>query len=119
METRELTCIGCPVGCSLLVELMSGQIIKVTGNNCQIGERYAKSELTNPMRTLTSTVRTDSSHDPVISVKTQGEIPKSKIMECMKALKEIEVKMPINIGDVVLADVAGTGVNIVATKESK
>lgn len=117
MEKREITCIGCPVGCNLLVETESGQIIKVNGNNCQIGERYAFTELTNPVRTVTTTVLTDSLDNPVVSVRTQSDIPKSKISDCMRELKKVRLKVPVNIGDTVLENVAGTGINVVATKK--
>lgn len=117
MKTKELICIGCPVGCNLLVDIAEDGRMTVTGNDCINGDRYAQNELTDPRRIVTSTVRTDSTEDPVVSVKTIRDIPKSKITECMTSLKGIEVKVPIHIGDIVIADVAGTGVDIVATKE--
>ena len=116
MEKRELTCIGCPMGCALTVELEDGEILSVKGNTCAIGDRYARNEVINPERTVTSTVVVDGGEKPRVSVKTAGNIPKAKIGECMKAIDAVRVKAPVRIGDVVIADVVGTGVNVVATK---
>jgi len=116
METRELTCIGCPMGCALTVELDGNEVVSVTGNTCKRGEDYAKKEVTNPTRIVTSSVVVTGGTLAAVSVKTQYDIPKGKIFDCVKALKEVVVKAPVHIGDVVLADVAGTGVDVIATK---
>ncbi len=116
METRELTCIGCPMGCALTVELDGGEVVSVTGNTCKRGEDYAKKEVTNPTRIVTSSVVVTGGTLSAVSVKTQYDIPKDKIFDCVKALKEVVVKAPVHIGDVVLTDVAGTGVDVIATK---
>lgn len=118
MEIRDLTCIGCPIGCMMQVSLEGSQVIAVTGNTCIRGEEYAHKELTNPTRIVTSTVPVLKGSIPIISVKTQSDIPKSKIFECMKELKQCTVTAPVKIGDIIKANIAGTGVNIVATKES-
>lgn len=117
MEKRELICIGCPMGCPLTVELENGEIQTITGYTCRKGEIYARKEVTNPTRIVTSTVRVEGGRADMVSVKTREDIPKDKIFQCVKALKGVTVKAPIHIGDVVVADVAGTGVDIVATKE--
>ena len=117
MEKRELICIGCPMGCPLTVELENGEIKTITGYTCKKGETYARKEVTNPTRIVTSTVRVAGGRADMVSVKTREDIPKDKIFQCVKALKGVIVKAPIRIGDVVVADVAGTGVDIVATKE--
>ena len=117
MEKRELICIGCPMGCPLTVELENGEIKTITGYTCKKGETYARKEVTNPTRIVTSTVRVEGGRADMVSVKTREDIPKDKIFQCVKALKGVTVKAPIRIGDVVVADVAGTGVDIVATKE--
>lgn len=117
MERRELICIGCPMGCPLTVELENGEIQTITGYTCRKGEIYARKEVTNPTRIVTSTVRGEGGRADMVSVKTREDIPKDKIFQCVKALKGVTVKAPIHIGDVVVADVAGTGVDIVATKE--
>lgn len=116
MEKRELTCIGCPMGCQITVELEGTDILSVTGNTCAIGDRYARNEVIHPERTVTSTVVVDGGEKPRVSVKTSGNIPKDKIFACMKEIDAVRVKAPVRIGDVIIADVLGTGVNVVATK---
>ncbi len=116
MEKRELICIGCPMGCPLTVELEEGQVMSVTGHTCKRGDVYARKEVTNPTRIVTSTVKVDGGNADMVSVKTKEDIPKGKIFDCVRALKDVTVKAPVHIGDVVLADVAGTGVDMVATK---
>lgn len=117
MEKRELICIGCPLGCMVSVEMDGGEIKSITGNTCKRGEDYARKEVTNPTRIVTSTVRVTGGHLDMLSVKTQSDIPKGKIFDCVKALKDICVTAPIHIGDVIVENVADTGVNIIATKE--
>lgn len=117
MEKRELICIGCPMGCPLVVELDGAEIVSVSGYTCKRGEVYARKEVTNPTRIVTSTVKVEGGSADMVSVKTAEDIPKGKIFECVKALKGVTVKAPVHIGDVILSDVAGTGVNIVATKQ--
>ena len=116
MSTVNLICIGCPLGCPLTVEMEGNEVKSVAGNTCPRGDAYAKKELTNPTRIVTSTVRVTGGKLPMVSVKTESDIPKSKIFDCVKALKDIEVKAPVKIGDVIVENVAGTGVNIIATK---
>lgn len=117
MEKRSLTCIGCPLGCSVTVELKDGQITGVTGNTCKRGDDYARKEVTHPMRVVTSTVRVTGGVLPVVSVKTGQDIPKEKIMDIMENLADISVPAPVRIGDIILENVAQTGVNIIATKD--
>lgn len=116
METRTLTCIGCPLGCEITVSLQGGEVTGITGNTCKRGAEYARNEVTNPMRTVTSTVCVQDGMIPVVSVRTKGDIPKEKIGDCMKALKDVTIKAPVQIGDVVLPNVGDTGVDVVATK---
>jgi CxxC motif-containing protein len=116
MERKELTCIGCPMGCQITVELENGEILSVTGNTCAIGDRYARNEVIHPERTVTSTAVVDGGDKPRVSVKTAGNIPKDKIFECMKAIDAVRVKAPVHIGDVIIKDVVGTGVDVVATR---
>ena len=118
METKkiELTCIGCPMGCPMTVTMENGAVASVTGNTCPRGDAYARKEMTNPTRIVTSTVRVAGGRLAMVSVKTASDIPKGKIFDCVKALKDVEVKAPVKIGDVIVENVAGTGVNIIATK---
>ena len=120
METKkiELTCIGCPMGCPLIVTMEDGAVASVTGNTCPRGDAYARKEVTAPTRIVTSTVRLIGSKTGacVVSCKTAQDIPKGKIFAVTAALKDVIAAAPVNIGDVLLKDVAGTGVDIVATK---
>lgn len=116
MNTVNLICIGCPLGCPLTVEMEGSEVKAVSGNTCPRGEAYARKEMTNPTRIVTSTVRVAGGRLAMVSVKTASDIPKGKIFDCVKALKDVEVKAPVKIGDVIVENVAGTGVNIIATK---
>lgn len=116
MAKVDLICIGCPLGCPLSVEMEGEQIVSISGNTCPRGDAYARKELTNPTRIVTSTVRVAGGTLPMVSVKTDRDIPKGKIFDCVKALKEIDVPAPVTIGQVIVTDVAGTGADIVATK---
>ncbi|MBP3428704.1 MAG: DUF1667 domain-containing protein [Clostridia bacterium] len=116
MKTVNLICIGCPLGCPLTVEMEGNEVKTVTGNTCPRGAAYAKKELTNPTRIVTSTVRVVGGKLAMVSVKTKSDIPKDKIFDCVKALKNVEMIAPVKIGDVVLENVAGTGVDVIATK---
>ena len=117
MENREIICIGCPVGCPLEVEIENGVVTKVTGNTCKIGEGYAQKECTNPMRIVTSSVVVEDGIEAVVSVKTERDIPKGKIFACMRALKNVVVKAPVHIGDIILKDIVGTGLKMIPTKK--
>ena len=116
MEEKNLTCIGCPMGCFLTVKIKDGEVQSVEGNSCKRGAVYGRKEVTNPTRIVTTTVRVLNGTEKVVSVKTKEDIQKSRILDCIRELKEVTVTAPVEIGDVVLHDVAGTGVDIVATK---
>lgn len=115
MEKRELTCIGCPMGCAVTVTMEAGQVVKVEGNTCKRGDDYARKEVTNPTRIVTSTVMVEGGTDVTVAVKTRNDIPKGKIFDCVKSLKGVTVKAPVHIGDVIVKNTAGTGVDIIAT----
>ena len=119
MKKRELICIGCPMGCPIVVEMEDGKVLSVTGNTCPRGESYARKEVTNPTRIVTTTVRVDGGKVPMINVKTERDIPKDKIFECIAALRGVTMKAPVHIGDIILENVADTGVNIVAAGNVK
>lgn len=117
MEKRTLTCIGCPLGCALTVELDGGVITRVAGNTCKRGDDYARKEVTHPMRSVTSTVAVAGGALPVVSVKTAQDIPKEKIMDIMENLKDLCVSAPVHMGDIILENAADTRVSVIATKE--
>lgn len=118
MENRDLICIGCPIGCIMNISIENKQVIEVTGNTCKRGVEYAHKEICNPTRIVTSTVPVIGGTIPIISIKTQSDIPKNKIFECMKELKNISVTAPVKIGDIIKSNIADTGVNMIATKEA-
>ena len=116
MEQRVITCIGCPLGCLVTVEMENGEIASVTGNTCVRGDSYARKEVTAPTRIVTSTVKVIGGNAPTVSVKTKADIPKDKIFDIVRELKEVEINAPIAMGDIVLKNVADTGIDVVATK---
>lgn len=112
---KEFVCICCPMGCRLSVKMnASGEVTGVTGNTCKRGEEYAVSEVTSPVRMVTSTVR--SKNGVMVPVKTREPIPKGKIFECMEMIKSAQISLPVQVGDVIVKDVAGTGIDIIATR---
>ena len=119
METKkiELTCIGCPMGCPLIVTMEDGAVASVTGNTCPRGDAYARKEVTAPTRIVTTTVRVTGGTLPAVSCKTRSDIPKEKIFDVVRALKSVVVPAPVRIGQVLLPGAAGTGVDVVATKD--
>jgi CxxC motif-containing protein len=118
-EKRELICINCPLGCPLVVTLEDGEVTSVEGNTCKRGDVYGRKEVTNPTRIVTTSVPVDgSASERMVSVKTASDVPKAKIFDVMEALKDVRATAPVHIGDVILDDVCGTGVSIVATREA-
>ena len=111
---RKIICILCPRGCAMTVNGELGAL-QVTGNTCPKGKEYAINECTNPVRTVTSTVRVSNRTDTMGSVKTAAPVPREKMMEVMGQLRSIQVKAPVEIGDVILENICGT--NILATKQ--
>lgn len=115
--TKHLTCIICPMGCQLDVTIPTPTdptSFTVTGNTCPRGDAYARKELTTPERTLTCTVAVIGGSRPLVSAKTNGEVPKEKLLDCMQTIKRLTVTAPIHTGDVLVHDLLETGVNLVA-----
>ncbi len=118
MAVSELICINCPLGCALRVETgEDGQVLSVSGNTCRRGEEYGRREVTAPTRTVTSTVQVAGGQAPVVPVRTRTDIPKEKIFDCMDAIRAALVRAPVRMGDVVIPNAAGTGVDVVATRD--
>ena len=112
---RELTCIICPIGCTLSVEIDGGNVICVEGYTCPKGMAYAKEECISPKRTLTTTVMSNAGRP--VACKTLTPIPKDKLREAMKIINSFKIDLPISIGDVIIEDVFGS--KIVATENLK
>ena len=110
-----LICINCPRGCHLTVEKVNDEIV-VTGNFCPRGEVYATNELVNPLRTLTTTVDIESERYSRLPVISSEPLPRGRIMDAMKSLKEIRIKAPVKIGDVIVENILDLGVDIIASK---
>ena len=110
---KELTCIICPRGCRLKID----DNMNVSGNFCMRGAMYAKQELTDPRRSITSIMRVSNRENLMVSVKTNKDISKAKIFEVLKAIENISVQAPIHIGDVLVKNAADSGADIIATKE--
>ncbi|MBR3001751.1 MAG: DUF1667 domain-containing protein [Oscillospiraceae bacterium] len=113
MAVKSMTCLECPRGCQLEIDL---ETLNVTGNFCQRGDAFAKAEVTNPLRVLTSTVRIDSQTETMLPVRTEVGIPKAKLFDAMEHLKSVRVKAPVLVGDTIEEDFCGTGVRLIATK---
>ena len=109
---KEFICIVCPRGCHVKVNGDS-----ITGNSCPRGLNYVKQEMSNPTRMLTTTVRVDDENIHVCPVRTESPIPKGLIFKAMEEVNKVTVKLPIKMHQIIVENVLGTGVNIVASKE--
>jgi len=116
METKELICVNCPMGCRVQVRMEGKQILEVSGNHCPRGKAYAEQECVRPMRILTSTVRIEGAIDRVIPVITEKDIPLDLMEEAMAEIRVIKVDAPVKIGQVLKENLAGTGVSLIASR---
>ena len=119
VEKIPLTCIICPMGCSMEVTVetdASGhkKVTAVKDNGCKRGEQYAAKELQNPTRTLTTTIKVEGGELPLVPVKTAGEVPKTSLLQCMEVVRRAGCKAPVKRGDILLYDLLGTGINVIA-----
>lgn len=116
--TTNMICIACPLGCKMEIKtIVNGSTAhRITGNKCPRGEQYAIKEMTNPTRMVTSTVLIENSHLPLLPVRTSEAIPKDKIFECMKVLDDVRLKGPVKAGDVVVENLLGLGIDIIASR---
>lgn len=119
VETKQMNCIMCPMGCLLTVTLTDGVVSDVTGNTCPRGELYARQEVTDPQRMLTTTVRVEGGALALLPVVSQTTLPKGKIMACAEALRQVSVKAPVHTGEVVVSDILGLGVDIIAARDMR
>jgi CxxC motif-containing protein len=113
---KEIICIGCPMGCYLTVDYVGTKIQDLSGNRCKVGQQYAEKEISNPERTLTTTMKVKHGNLPLVSVRTDKPIPKGRIFDAMNLLAKVEVDAPIKIGEIIIQNIFDTNVNIVATK---
>ena len=116
---KKITCIDCPQGCQLEVDIENGYVVKVTGQKCKKGEGYAKQEIENPMRVLTSVVLTQGMEMKMIPVKTSQPIPKAQLLPAMEAVKKIRLKYPVKVGTIIENNLLGLGVDLISTRDAK
>lgn len=117
LEHAHYLCIGCPLGCRLEVDAVEGEVVEVRGHSCKRGKEFAVQEYTDPRRFVTTTVRILGGRWPRLPVKTADSVPKARVADVARALHELTLEAPVAMGDVVLADVLGTGVDVVATRD--
>lgn len=112
---RTLTCIACPLGCTLLIELNGKNVVSIEGNTCPRGKEYAVSECTSPVRTVTTTMKCENGE--LVPVKTSKPIPKDKVFEAMEIINSTIAKLPLTVGDIIIPDLFGS--HVVATQCKK
>ncbi|MEA3363091.1 MAG: DUF1667 domain-containing protein [Thermodesulfobacteriota bacterium] len=116
LEKKHLTCIGCPMGCPLELVIVDGKIREITGNECKRGEDYARQEYIDPRRMISTTVSCNAGLWLRLPVKTAEAVPKDKVMAVVETLHTIEIEAPVQMGQVILNDVAETGIAAIATR---
>jgi len=113
---KDIVCIVCPMGCKIEATIMGEQVERVENAVCKRGIEFAKEEIENPTRTLTSTVKLVLDNLTRLPVRTANPVPKQKLSACMQAINQVIIQAPVTLGDVILSDLAGTGVNLIATR---
>lgn len=118
VQTVTKTCIVCPMGCELSIELdEQGRFVNVTGQRCPRGKEYAVKEVTDPRRVLTTTVAITGAAHPLLPVRTAQPIPKHLLFDAMRELRKVTVKAPVKVGDIILEDLLGTNIPVIATRD--
>ncbi len=112
---RNITCTVCPMGCSLIVSKIDGEY-KVEGNTCKRGAKYGVEEVTNPRRVITTTVKLSGSYLNLLPVKTNDSVPKELMFDIMEVLDKVCLEAPVSVGDIIVKDILGTGVDVVSSK---
>jgi len=113
---KHITCAKCSLGCRVFVEAVDEQFT-FSGNQCEKGEEFAKTETTSPARSITTTVRTAFPRIPVLPVRTNGEVPKEKVSEIIHELSKVIITEKTGIGEIIVADILGTGCDVIATSD--
>lgn len=115
----ELTCIACPLGCSLTIRENKDKTIDISGNGCKRGIEFAETEYFNPQRMLTTIVALEGGEYPFLPVISESQVPKDKLVECIQVLQKITVKAPVNMGDTIVENLLESNINILAAKTAK
>ncbi len=118
-EKRYFTCVTCPIGCEIDVEVQDGDIVSMEGNKCKKSEEFVLQELKEPMRVLTTTVRVNGARWAMLPVRTDKSIPKRLFFQVIGELSDVELQAPVKLSEVIIKDIAGTDANIVATRTMK
>ena len=119
MVEKEITCIICPIGCKILVKTDDTSFEILNGNKCNKGIDYAKSEALDPRRLLTSSILVENGEWPLVSVKSSKPVPKEKILVVLREIKNKTVSAPVKSGQIIIKNVAKTGIDIISTKTIK
>jgi CxxC motif-containing protein len=114
---KNLICIECPKSCALDVDIENCRVVKVTGRPCPKGEKYAVSEIEDPRRILTGTILTKGFVLKLLPVRTDKPIPKSHLLDAMKAIRNLRITQRVKTGDVIVKDFLGLGANLIATRD--
>lgn len=117
MEEKNFICTACPTGCKLIVRMEGGDVIKILGHRCRKGEIYGRQEAIAPQRMVSSTVKVLNGFHPLLPVYTKGSVPRRKISEVLEKIRAVEVSAPVKAGDVVIDNVIGTGVDVIASRD--
>ncbi len=116
-KERQFICTACPKGCMLKVILEGDEVVKIEGYTCRLGKDYAFAEITDPRRMVASTVRVRNGLHPLLPVYTVSAVPKPKIREVLEAIRGVELDAPVKMKEVLIENVAGTGINVVASRD--
>ena len=114
---KEIICTVCPRGCAITVEGCDGKVTSIEGNGCKRGLSFAETEFTAPVRLLTSTVRVAGKENELLPVRTRTPILRDKLFDVMNAIRATTVTLPVKQHDVVISDVCGTGVDVIASRD--
>lgn len=115
--TEKMICITCPMGCTLEVTHEGETLLNVEGNTCSRGEQYVKEELTDPRRMVATTVKVKGGLHPLVPVYTQAPVPKPRIFELLRKIRQVEIEAPVEINQIVLEDPLGEGVSVIASRD--
>jgi CxxC motif-containing protein len=117
IEEKKLICVTCPRGCQLTAEVEDGCVLDVSGCSCKRGKTYAEAELTDPRRMIASTVRISGGIHPMLPVTTSAPIPKGLILQLMAVLRTVDLQAPVRMNDVIVSNVLGTGIDVIASAD--
>ena len=118
-EKKHFTCVVCPIGCEIYLELHQSEVVSMEGDRCAKGREFVLQELEEPMRTLTTTIRTRGAKWAMLPVRTDRPIPKRLLFRVIEELANVELQAPVKMSDVIVRDIAGTGADIIATRNMR